>query len=79
MSTREPIFCDYCQKDPGPDPRNKHLWNGFIDRCTGKHVCWGCKDVHYQNQNIKPYPVIEETLIAPEDDGAETKYNLNKK
>lgn len=39
--------CNYCKRNPGADPRNKNLWNGFFDGDTGQRVCWNCRDRHY--------------------------------
>jgi hypothetical protein len=45
--------CAYCKKNPGPNPKNKNLWNGFFDGDTKQHVCWGCHDRHYKKKQGK--------------------------
>jgi len=41
--------CDYCGENPGFDPRNPALWNGYKDADTGNHICWKpkCRREHY--------------------------------
>lgn len=43
-------ICDHCKKNPGPDPRNKILWNGFYDKDTDQLVCWKCRIIHYRKK-----------------------------
>jgi hypothetical protein len=43
--------CAHCRKDPGPNPQNKILWNGFYDKDTNQNVCWSCRDIHYRKKN----------------------------
>lgn len=47
MNKLRKIKCAHCKTDPGPNPNNKNLWNGFYDGDTGQHVCWNCRDKHY--------------------------------
>lgn len=41
------IKCSHCHQDPGRNPRNEILWNGFLDKDTGEYACWSCYQVHY--------------------------------
>lgn len=36
------IVCAHCRQDPGRNPNNPGLWNGFLDKETGEHVCHTC-------------------------------------
>ena len=49
-SNRTGLKCSYCKIDPGPNPGNKSLWNGFFDKETGDSVCWNCHDKHYKKK-----------------------------
>ena len=49
MKTKK--ICDHCRKDPGPDMRNKILWNGFIDKDSNQLVCWKCRARHYKKKS----------------------------
>lgn len=44
------IVCSHCHQDPGPDPRNGYIWDGFWDMDTLQHVCRHCIDVHYREK-----------------------------
>lgn len=45
--------CDWCGKDPGRNPKNKKLWNGFYDRGTDMRICWNCREDYYKNNKTK--------------------------
>jgi hypothetical protein len=59
------ICCSHCGKDPGPDPRNPSLWNGFLDKDNMERVCWSCQDGHYLQKFMKTYNLAEEDLQFP--------------
>ena len=42
------IICSHCKNDPGRDPKNPYLWNGFKDQDNKQNCCSNCKDHHYQ-------------------------------
>jgi hypothetical protein len=42
--------CNYCKKNPGADPNNENLWNGFFDGDTKQTVCSNCRDRHYKSK-----------------------------
>lgn len=42
----ELLVCDYCNQYPGT--KKNGLWNGFFDAATKQHVCWTCRDHHYE-------------------------------
>ena len=48
-------ICDYCKKNPGYKLDNQLLWNGFFDNDTKHHVCWNCRDLHYQEKEKTEY------------------------
>ncbi len=48
--TRSGICCDYCGEDPGIKEISSVVWNGFLDKDTGQHVCFRCRDAHYQKK-----------------------------
>jgi len=41
------LTCDHCGDNPGVDPTNPGLWNGFYDLDTKQHVCRKCCSIHY--------------------------------
>ncbi len=59
--------CAHCGENPGVSPRNPNLWNGFIDRDTDQHVCWKCKNIHYQEKaktmNLKSGMIYSEQPV----------------
>ena len=46
------ITCAHCNQDPGRDPNNSNLWNGFKDLDTGEHVCKPCGRVSIKQNCI---------------------------
>lgn len=46
------ITCVHCHQDPGPDPNNPNLWNGFLDKDTNEHVCRNCGKVKKNSQSV---------------------------
>ncbi len=41
--------CDYCKEDPGQKP-DSIVWMGFLDRDTDQYVCFGCRQLHYDQK-----------------------------
>jgi hypothetical protein len=46
------ISCVHCHQDPGRDPKNSHLWFGFLDLDTSERVCFQCRDFHYRIKSM---------------------------
>jgi len=53
MEKTEEKVCAVCGKNPGPDPRNKILWYGFLDKDTGQYVCLRkrCREKYYKQKS----------------------------
>lgn len=55
-------ICSYCKKNPGPNPNNKLLWHGFLDKETNQLVCWTCHKKHYDiksKNGTQDFAVVE--------------------
>lgn len=40
------VLCDHCKNDPGR--KSEVVWDGFLDKDTGQHVCFDCQRKHYE-------------------------------
>jgi|GEM_PF-2656343 len=45
-------ICAHCKKNPGVNPGNPLLWNGFYDKDTNELSCWDCYEKHYKKKSL---------------------------
>ena len=50
--------CSHCKTNPGCNPNNPLIFNGFYDQDTGEFVCWDCQKLHYEKKSKTEYKYL---------------------